>query len=289
MRAGNSAKFENIPKISYYPPRAEIIHQTLADWEQLTDRDLFLAIGHELAFGLRISEFAQARWNWHAEQNEYPVLDGRGQVKGGTGLVQVRALDPWFTTMKRIAVRNKWWPAKLDDALIITGTDAYRKDGLFRSVSHWLRERGWETRKTNHALRAYAGSQIAMKYGIYEAQIWLRHSTVKVTEQHYSHFVAKFKPSDLDSIPARWALAHDSHTICYTTKRSNPPSNATIEPETAKIGMEFGHQINFTNANGQKENPRFLNEIAGQKLVAGAGIEPATQGFSGSGFNFTTS
>jgi hypothetical protein len=37
----------------------------------------------------------------------------------------------------------------------------------------WPRGLGWETQKTNHGLRAYAGSQIAMKYGIYEAQTWL--------------------------------------------------------------------------------------------------------------------
>ena len=30
---------------------------------------------------------------------------------------------------------------------------------------------------------------------------------MKVTEQNYSHFVAKFKPADLDAIPARWAMA----------------------------------------------------------------------------------
>jgi integrase len=76
-------------------------------------------------------------------------------------------------------------------------------------VSEFLRKDAhkWETMKTNHALRAYAGSQVAMKYGIYDAQCWLRHSTVKVTEQHYSHFIKRFRPADLDTIPARWAQA----------------------------------------------------------------------------------
>lgn len=209
VAAGNAATFNRIPKQNYNPPADEVIHQTLATWETLTDRDMFLAIGHELSFGLRLAEVAQARWDWHSLRNGYPVLEGRAAVKNGSGLIQVRALDPFYSTMKRIATANQWWGVASGvspDTSIITGTDTYRTDGLFRAISDWLRHLGWETMKTNHALRAYAGSQVAMRYGIYEAQMFLRHSTVKVTEANYSHFVSKFKPADLDSIPARWAV-----------------------------------------------------------------------------------
>jgi integrase len=92
------------------------------------------------------------------------------------------------------------------DTLVIEGTDSYRNDALFRAVSDFLCRLGWETKKTNHALRAYASGQIAMKYGIYEAQVFLRHSTVKVTKQSYTYFVSNFKPADLDTISARWAV-----------------------------------------------------------------------------------
>lgn len=203
VRAGDLAKFSgrSIPKVSYNPPSDQIITATLTAWEQLTNRDLFLAVGHELSFGLRIAEMAQAQWSWHQIRAGYPVLDGAATVKSGTGLIQVRALDPWFTIMHR-RIEQEHWRA---EGHIIPGTETYRTDGLFRAVSDWLRQLGWETRKTNHALRAYAGSQVAMKYGIYEAQMFLRHSTVKVTEQNYSHFIQKFKPSDLNTIPARWA------------------------------------------------------------------------------------
>jgi len=87
----------------------------------------------------------------------------------------------------------------------LQGTQTYRTDLAFRAVSAWMRGLGWGTRKTNHALRAYAGSQIAMKYGIYDAQVWLRHSSVTVTEGHYHQYVADFKPANQDDIPARWA------------------------------------------------------------------------------------
>jgi integrase len=206
LRAGDNARFARIPKQIYNPPSDDIIRATLNDWEKLEDRNLFLAIGHELAFGLRKGELEQARWSWHTVRAGYPVLDGRASVKNGSGLIQVRALDPWFTIMQTTAILNHWWgtPGEAEE-LIIQGNDTYRTDGLFRAVSDFLRTRGWETMKTNHALRAFAGSQIAMKFGIYEAQMWLRHSTVKVTEQHYSHFVNKFKPSDVNTLPARWA------------------------------------------------------------------------------------
>lgn len=204
--AGELAEFTRIPKVSYNPPSETIIAATLEAWANVTDRDLFLAIGHELSFGLRLHEVAQARWSWHTSRNDYPVLDGRADVKNGSGLIQVRALDPFYSTMKRVATTKGWWKEEAPDELILQGTDTYRTDGLFRAVSAWLRSLGWETMKTNHALRAYAGSQIAMRYGIYDAQIWLRHSTVKVTEQNYSHFVQKFKPSDLNAIPTKWAV-----------------------------------------------------------------------------------
>jgi integrase len=219
VRAGAMGKFTRIPKKNYNPPSDKIIQQTLRDWEALAQtpdpstqtRDVFLAIGHELAFGLRIGELAQATWAWHTARNGYPVLDGRANVKGCTGLIQVRALDPFYSTLKRVALANNWWPDQSTinsdpSTPVISGTDNYRTDELYRHVGDWLRARGWETLKTNHALRAYAGSQVAMRYGIYEAQMWLRHSTVKVTEQNYSHFVAQFKPADLAAIPARWAV-----------------------------------------------------------------------------------
>lgn len=47
---------------------------------------MFLAIGHELAFGLRRAEMAQARWDWlKTAAAGYPVLDAEAIVKNGSG------------------------------------------------------------------------------------------------------------------------------------------------------------------------------------------------------------
>jgi integrase len=203
--AGQLQRFTRLAKDHYNPPADAIIQATLADWLAIEDRNLFLAIGHELAFGLRKGELAQAKWSWWTTREGYPVLDGAADVKSGSAYVQVRALDPWFNQM-RARVEAKGWRGEPDD-FIITGTETNRSDDIFRAVSEWIRNHKWETMKTNHALRAYAGSQVAMRYGIYEAQCWLRHSTVKVTEQHYTHFIKRFRPSDPSTLPARWAQA----------------------------------------------------------------------------------
>jgi len=182
----------------------KILNATIDAWQKIEDRNLFLAIGHELVFGLRIREMAQAKWNWWTTRQGYPVLDGQAAVKNGSGIVQVRAVDPYFNIMRTRVEANGW--RGQDDDYIITGTMTYRTDDIFRAVTDWMKNQGWQTKKTNHALRAYTGSQIAMKYGIYEAQTWLRHSGVKVTESHYSHFVRKFKPANPDDLPVHWAV-----------------------------------------------------------------------------------
>ena len=115
------------------------------------------------------------------------------------------AMEAFWSTLKReaIAKSSLWSRNRVRRELFESITD--RTDNIFRSVSAWLRALGWETGKTNHELRKYAGSQVAMRYGIYEAQCWLRHSTVKVTEQHYTTYVKRFKPSNVKTIPGRWA------------------------------------------------------------------------------------
>jgi len=211
------------PKSPFDPAPDELLAKTLDAWRNLKDeymsfdfirgqdkrkitvrgRDMFMAIGHELAFGLRRAETAQACWGWWSNRPGYPVLDAKAVVKNGTGKIRVRALDPWFTILKR-RIDAEGWRGEADE-FIIKGCDTYRTDDLFRAIGSWMRNLGWTTRKTNHALRAYSGSQIYMRYEPYEAQAWLRHSSLKVTETYYSQYVKDFKPANLEDLPARWA------------------------------------------------------------------------------------
>ena len=237
-RAGKERRFDKKKlKITYRPPSEDIIQRTLTAWEALgnggqsgTDRDMFLVIGHELAFGLRKGEMIQAQWNWHQTRQGYPVLDGAAHVKNGSACVQVRALDPFYNKMQTIATARGWWSK---DGLIIQGTATYQREDIYNAVSAWLRGLGWETQKTNHALRAYAGSQIAMKYGIWEASAWLRHSSVEVTQSHYMYFLKTFPVADKEIIPSRWAVASENKftvpSVTVVPNLTSAAADATLD------------------------------------------------------------
>lgn len=186
------------------PPSDDIIDATLRAWENIEDRNLFLAIGHELAFGLRAGEVAQADWNWWAVKYGSPMLCATGAFKHNhEGYFELTALDPFYTLMRNKAIARGWYHSS---GPIITGSPTYRRDGIQREASLFLRGQGWETKKTNHALRAYAGGLVCLKYGVYRAKEFLRHSSVKVTEQHYLYLL---KHPLVDAIreacPAKWA------------------------------------------------------------------------------------
>lgn len=221
VKAGETFKFSKLPVSGFNPPAESVINATLEAWEKIGaagdvppgERNLFLAIGHELAFGLRTGELSQAAWSWWTSREGYPVLDNGSQavtVKNNTGMIQVRALDPWFTIMSNRIKARGWNTAP---GSVLVGNHTARTDATFRAVSAFLRGHGWTTGKTNHELRKFAGSQVAMRYGIYEAQCWLRHSTVNVTEQHYTGYVKRFKPADVATLAARWATLTPAEPI----------------------------------------------------------------------------
>jgi hypothetical protein len=199
-QAYKEEKFNRVGSGAYVPPKDQIIKSTFEGWLSLP-RNEFLAVGLELCFGLRAGEIAQAKWNWlNHEVDGQPVLMGGAAVKSGGGFLHVRALNPfWSLFCERVACEQ--WAGQPDD-FILSGSETERCETVFRNVSSWMRALGWDTQKTNHALRAYAGSQVAMRYGIYHACLWLRHSSVKVTEQHYSYFVEAHKVESPDKVQA---------------------------------------------------------------------------------------
>lgn len=209
-----------VSKSSARPPSDTIIAQTLAAWEACEDRNLFLAIGHMLAFGLRIGEVEQARQNWWVVKYGGPMLCATGEFKHNHGgYFELPALDPWYSIMRTKAYTRGWLSPTPTDDYIITGSMTYRTDGLERAVSAWLRDLGWETTKTNHALRAYSGSQVCLKYGVYAASQFLRHSSVKVTEQHYMYLLKHpLIQSFRESCPAQWATFEPHLRIVEQTR-----------------------------------------------------------------------
>lgn len=218
VHAAIRARQPRLPEIAYNPPPEATIRQTLADWEQLDDRNLFLAIGHCLAFGLRKGEVIQLDWSHHTVREHVPCLWAAVDQKNGARALVVRALDPFYTAMSTIARRRGWdgrdtLPAGPSSNPVLTGHETERTDAVWRRVSAFLTARGWETDKKAHTLRAYAGGCVAMRYDIYEASRFLRHSSVQVTEQHYGHYIRTFRPENPETLPWRWAVEQGQPAI----------------------------------------------------------------------------
>jgi integrase len=190
------------PRMDYCPPSDDVVARTLA--AILTaPRDQFIACCLALCAGLRRGEICQARWDWFTQRNGAPAIDARASVKNGTGLIQTKCLDPWYTALMARAETENW----LLTGQCITGSATYTTDTLYRDIAALMRGCGWNTTKAIHSLRAYAGSCVAMRYDIYTAQQFLRHSSVQVTEQHYSHFIKQFRSASPETLPWHWASA----------------------------------------------------------------------------------
>lgn len=178
-------KFTGITPV-YHPPDEELIRKTLHEWLKLP-RNEFIAVGLELSCGLRKGEVAKVTWGMWGSSMGSALLDGRGRVKNQSGRFVVAPIDPFWKVLNRRIDREAWRGGK--EALVLTGSKTDLEDNIFRNIGAWLRGLGWETQKTNHALRAYSGSLVAMKFDIFKASAWLRHSSVKVTQQNYTHFL----------------------------------------------------------------------------------------------------
>lgn len=174
-------RFRAVAVREWRPPGQDVIDRTLAAWRVSAgrDRNLYVAVWLMLSCGLRIGEIAQAKGAWCTPRE----LVGAAHVKNHTGQIRVTPLEPYWSEGYRelnglIALGH--------EHLLLEGTDTERREGVFRRISAMLRDCGWESTKTNHALRALAGCWVARERGIYGAQQFLRHSSVTITEQHYA-------------------------------------------------------------------------------------------------------
>lgn len=181
-----SNEFRGCKKADWSAPDQATLDRTLAAWRATIepDRNLYAAVWLMISCGLRKGEVAQARWDWVTERAGEVWLDGIGRFKDRCDRMQVRPIDPWWREgFAALTANGK------PEGPILTGSHEETTDEVFRRVGGMLRGAGWQTQKTNHSLRALAGAWVAERWGIYAASRFLRHSTVTVTEQHYSHLV----------------------------------------------------------------------------------------------------
>ncbi len=196
---------------TYNPPSDNIVRSTLHAWLRLVpaigpyrvmDRNLFLAVGLELACGLRRGEVSQVTWGMMTERHGAPLLEGSMAVKNQSGRLCVTPIDPFWKLLQG-RIEREGWRGKPSE-LVLAGTATDLAEDIFRNIGAWLRALGWKTEKTNHALRAYSGALVAMRFDVYRAQAWLRHRSVQTTQADYGHFVKNnvFRP---EKVRIRWA------------------------------------------------------------------------------------
>lgn len=179
---------------------------------ELDRRNMFLAIGLELSCGLRKSESPRARWNWRKTFAGIPHLSERDtEVKNATGEIHIVPVDPYWNFMINTARRNGWVGKDYETMLIarakvpsstfnpqssLVYSHGGHTDATYWPFTHigwWLRDLGWETQKTNHALRDFTASMITMRYSLADASEWCRHSSIATTQGSYNRFVQMAK------------------------------------------------------------------------------------------------
>jgi len=205
LRRTIKAENFHLPRKDYHPPAPEIIANTLRDWEQLDDRNLFLAIGWILSFGLRKSNVIAAHWDWIRQEHGHWKLDHDTHTKAGTGRLRIQALSPYFNTTLAIARRNNWTTGP-----VLSGDKTETHDTTFRRLSNFLLDHGWTMQKKAHALRDYAISCVAAKYGIYDASLFADHANVTQTQSNYANFVAQMKFLPDAQKPWHWTRVQDT-------------------------------------------------------------------------------
>lgn len=179
----------------YDAPSDELVQKTINSASELSE-SARLALGLMLAFGLRKAEAAKAEWNWIKNLDGYVVIDGQTDVKNGTGRLFTRALDPYWTMFLK---------GKAKEGYVIIGNRRLRSEGVFEEIGRWMRKHGWQTVKSNHALRALYGGLVAMRFGIEEASRRLRHNQLTTTQRFYSHFLDMRKLAKPEEMGIEWA------------------------------------------------------------------------------------
>jgi integrase len=177
------APLAKAPKCRYTLPSTNLIDRTWQALPGLTETDPSATVAFLLAAtaGLRKGEIAAARWDWidwergtmHIRcEHDFTPKSGEERLVGIPADVLGRLKD-----MRR--------PGRY----VLPGTDTERKELVFRRLSAWMRDLGWNRVKTVHELRKLFGAQVATQAGLYVAQRALGHASPTVTNDHYADLV----------------------------------------------------------------------------------------------------
>lgn len=184
--------FERVAKTEYHAAPDPLITKTFAALDALhpTDPNAYLAIWLTVGFGLRKSETAAVTPHSFHDIAGRTVLRLVRRFKNDEHIITIPCqLDAWQRLAPQVAAALAAGRAHL-----LQGTKTERTEETFRRISAWMRTLGWDTQKTHHEFRAWAGCQIAMKHGLLAARDFLRHASITTTEKYYGRYIRQQIP-----------------------------------------------------------------------------------------------
>jgi integrase len=174
-------------KREYLPPADEVVQKAFTDIEKMkdTDRTTYLAFWLATGAGLRRGEILRVRWEHFVTRN------GERWVSGGIGKDGERIEVP---------VQARAWSV-LSQFAQKEGPVLGERASLeyARRINWWMKQQGWNTEKKLHELRAYVGSLIYMTGNHVAAMKFMRHKTIRMTEQFYARYGSVKTPQVLMS------------------------------------------------------------------------------------------
>jgi integrase len=171
-------------KEDYLAPPDSVVQAAFVDIEKVKDRDpnLYKIFWAAVGAGLRRKEIGLLDWSHFCER------DGQTWVSGGIGKNGARIEVPMQT--KAVQALD---PFRQRSGKVIIGEDI---QWASKRLNWWMRLQGWNTEKKLHELRAYVGSLIYRK-SPHAAMAFMRHRSIKTTEDFYVRYGAAAKPVDV--------------------------------------------------------------------------------------------
>lgn len=194
----------------YFPPDDKILAKTFTEIETLkeSEPDVYRLFWCALGTGCRKNEMADATLEDFVELN--------GQLWIGSGLgkdgkpIQIPvinwAVHPASAIIPEKVIRKMMADRKAELEKVVAldsqpetavgdnrptvfgGSHNYRHDMLPKRLNEWLTSIGWKDEKKMHGLRAFIGCRI-FNDNPRRAQRYLRHKSIKTTEEFYGHFL----------------------------------------------------------------------------------------------------
>ena len=177
------------PEVEWTMPGEDELKALVAAGEAAQDAQVSAAWCLAYHVGLRASEVAACRRSWFERGPDgqwWCVVRDRPEegflCKGSRGQAPVRA---------EIMARLDALPIGIDGRWIRGASPNARTQWVVREFAAWMRVQGWARRECAHELRKVRVELWRRAYGLVVASTWARHSSARVTAEHYADAAAQ--------------------------------------------------------------------------------------------------